>query len=199
MNSVDRFSSSPSAPSNVTRHQTFSMPSRLLHWLMAVLLLCQLLAGVGMITTVSVWHNRLTGLHKPLGICLLIVVIFRLMLRLTGATPSLPATMPLWQRHAATASHYALYILMFAMPILGWAMQSAAGYPLPNIAGWNVPAIASQNVVLYVWLRWAHGIGGQLFFVVVLMHIGAGLLHALVLKDGVFANITWRPRAKRRY
>jgi cytochrome b561 len=172
----------------------FSLPSRLMHWLMAILLLAQLLAGVGMIATVSVWHNRLISLHQPLGAALLILALARLVLRRLGGAPPLPASMPQWQQHAATASHYVLYFLMFAMPLLGWAMQSAAGYPLPGLAGWHLPPLLPHSVTWYAWLRLAHGIGGQLFFLVILMHIGAGLLHALVLEDGVFASITRRVR-----
>ena len=174
---------------------SFSLPSRVLHWLMALLLLAQLLAGVGMVATVSVWHDRLINLHKPLGICLLVLVVLRLVLRWVGGSPPLPASMPAWQRYAATLSHYGLYAAMLGMPLLGWAMLSAAAYPLPGIGGWHLPPIMPHNVALYAWLRWAHGIGGQLFFLLVLMHIGAGLLHALVLKDdGVFASITRRGR-----
>ena len=174
---------------------SFSLPSRLMHWLMALLLLGQLLAGVGMVATVSVWHERLVNLHKPLGIGLLALVLLRLALRWIGGSPPLPASMPAWQRHAATLSHYALYAAMLGMPLLGWAMLSAGGYPLPGVGGWHLPPIAPQNVTLYAWLRWAHGIGGQLFFLLVLMHIGAGLLHALVIKDGVFASISRRRKA----
>lgn len=174
----------------------FSLPLRVLHWLMAMLLLAQLLAGVGMIATVSVWHNRLISLHQPLGAALLVLAIARLILRRLGGAPPLPASMPRWQQHAAAASHYALYLLMFAMPLLGWAMQSAAGYPLPGLGGWHLPALLPQSVAWYAWLRLAHGVGGQLFFLAILMHIGAGLLHALVLDDGVFASIT-RPKRSR--
>ena len=174
----------------------FSLPSRVLHWLMAVLLLAQLLAGVGMIATVSVLHNRLISLHQPLGAALLALAIARLILRRLCGAPPLPASMPQWQQHAAAASHYVLYFLMFAMPLLGWAMQSAAGYPLPGLDGWHLPPLLPQNVTWYAWLRIAHGIGGQLFFLVILMHIGAGLLHALLLDDGVFASITRRSRRR---
>jgi cytochrome b561 len=186
--------SAPIRSALAPRDAMFSLPSRVLHWLMALLLLAQLLAGVGMVATVTVWHDRLVGLHKPLGLCLLVLVVLRLVLRWCGGAPPLPASMPGWQRLAAMLSHYALYALMLAMPLLGWAMQSAAGYPLPGFGGWQVPPIVPQNVALYVWLRHAHGIGGQLFFALVMLHIGAGLLHALLIRDGVFASITRRSR-----
>ena len=171
---------------------SFTLPSRLLHWLMAPLLVAMLLIGIGMVSSVSAWRPWLLNLHKPLGISLLVLGLLRLALRLVGGAPALPSSMPLWQQVLAKVSHWLLYGAMLAMPLLGWAMLSAAGYPLPGLAGWHLPAIAPQNVSLYAWLRAAHGICGEVFFAAILMHIGAGLLHALVLRDGVFASMALR-------
>jgi cytochrome b561 len=170
----------------------FSGPSRILHWLMAPLLLAMLLIGVGMIGTLSSMRPLLVDLHKPLGLALLVLALLRLLLRLGGKAPALPSSMPAWQRVAAGLSHWLLYGAMLAMPLLGWAMLSAGGYPLPGVAGMHLPPLVSQNVVLYADLRLAHGVVGQMFFALIVMHIAAGLLHALVLKDGVFASIALR-------
>lgn len=164
----------------------FSLPSRVFHWMMAPLLLAMLFVGVGMVSTVSHWRPWLLDFHKPLGLALFVLAVLRLCLRLKGGAPALPAQMPAWQRFVAKLSHWLLYGAMFAMPLLGWSMLSAAGYPLPGIGGMHLPPIAPQNVALYAFLRAAHGIVGQLFFATILLHISAGLLHALVLKDGVF-------------
>jgi cytochrome b561 len=173
----------------------FSLPSRALHWLMAPLLLAMLLIGVGMISTLSSMRPLLVDIHKPLGLALLVLAVLRLLLRLTGKAPALPSTMPTWQRHAAGVSHWLLYGAMLAMPLLGWAMLSAGGYPLPGFSGTHLPPLVSQNVTLYANLRLAHGIVGKVFFALILVHIAAGLLHALVLKDGVFASIAPRSRS----
>jgi cytochrome b561 len=175
---------------------TFSLPSRILHWLMAPLLLAMLLIGIGMVSTLSPWRPVLIGLHEPLGIALLVLALLRLSLRAAGATPTLPSTMHAWQRHLATLSHWALYGAMLAMPLLGWGMLSAAGYPLPGFAGVHLPAIAPHNVTLYAALRFAHGVCGLLFFLLVIAHIAAGLLHALVLKDGVFDSMALRVKTR---
>ena len=169
---------------------SFSRPSRILHWLMAPLLLAMLLIGVAMISTVSAWRPRLIDLHEPLGIALLLLAILRLSLRLKGGTPHEAAALPKWQAHIAALSHYLLYGAMLAMPLLGWGMLSAAGYPLPAIAGIHLPAILPHDPSLYAWLRSAHGICGTVFFAAIVLHISAGLLHALILKDGVFSSIS---------
>lgn len=169
--------------------QRFSLALRLLHWTMAPLLLAMLLIGTGMVATVSHWRVVLLDLHKPLGLALLVLVLLRLALRLAGKTPPLPASVPAPMRLAAHASHWLLYGCMLAMPLIGWAMLSAGGFPLPGFGGLHLPPLLAPDVARYAQLRGLHTLLGELFFVLVLAHIMAGLLHALLLRDGVFGAI----------
>lgn len=172
--------------------ERFPLAVRLLHWVMAPLLIAMLLIGTGMVTTVSSWHITLVNLHKPLGLALLVLAVLRLLLRLTGKTPALPSTLPLPIRLAAHGSHWLLYGCMLAMPLIGWGMLSAGGFPLPLIAGMPLPPLLAPNLAHYVFLRSLHTLLGEAFFLLVLGHIMAGLTHALLLRDGVFDAITLR-------
>jgi cytochrome b561 len=172
----------------------FSLAVRLLHWTMAPLLIAMLLIGTGMVTTVSSWHVTLVNLHKPLGVALLVLAVLRLLLRLAGKTPPLPASVPAPIRLAAHASHWLLYGCMLAMPLIGWAMLSAGGFPLPLIAGWPLPPLVAPNLAHYVTLRALHTLLGEAFFLLILGHIVAGLGHALLLRDGVFDAISLRSK-----
>ena len=167
----------------------FGFFARLIHWSMAVLIISMLFVGVGMVSTVSRLHNTLLALHRPLGIALLALVIVRIVVRLTCGAPSLPADMPTWQRMAAHGSHLALYLLMIAMPLIGWSMLSAAGYPIVLAGGVHLPPIAPHNVALYAWLRAAHTWLAMVLFATVLLHAAAALFHALIRRDGVFASM----------
>ncbi|KPC49586.1 cytochrome b [Amantichitinum ursilacus] len=177
-----------------TRPMRFSLPARVLHWLMAPAIFVMLLLGSGLVTTVSIWRPLLLDTHKTLGMLLLLLVLLRLAIRLTRGAPALPSNMPGWQRGLAHLSHWLLYGLMLAMPLIGWAMLSAAGYPLPGIGGWHVPALMAPDVVRYALLRHAHGVLGRVFFWVILVHLCAGLAHALLLRDGVFNSMALRLR-----
>ena len=110
--------------------ERFSAPSRLLHWLMALLVLAMLFIGVGMAASASGRYSLLLSVHRPLGIAILVLVAIRFINRLINRPPPLPATLPPLQRLAAKASHFALYALMFALPLVGWGMLSAGGYPI---------------------------------------------------------------------
>ena len=101
-----------------TQHQHFSALSRLLHWLMAILILAMLFIGIGMVASIKDYH-WLVSIHKPLGILILVLAVVRLVNRLIHPAPPLPAAMPGWQRFAAHASHFVLYALMFALPLVG--------------------------------------------------------------------------------
>jgi cytochrome b561 len=166
----------------------FSLATRLLHWVMAPLLLAMLLVGTGMVATVSHWRLTLLALHKPLGVALLVLALLRLALRLAGATPPLPRTMPVPLRVAAHASHWLLYGCMLAMPLIGWAMLSAGGFPLPL----HLPSLLTPDVAAYAALRSLHTVVGEAFYLLVIGHVLAGLMHALLLRDGVFRAISLR-------
>ncbi|MFJ4255826.1 cytochrome b [Pseudomonas monteilii] len=167
------------------RPEAFHPFARLLHWLMAVLILAMLFIGVSMVADLSSRHPVLVGLHKATGLALLVLVVLRIAVRLAVPHPPLPQTLPTLQRWAAGASHLLLYALMLAMPLLGWAMLSAGDYPRPL----GLPAIAPHNLQLYAVLRQAHGWAGYLLFATVLVHVAAALMHAWVRRDGVLRSM----------
>ena len=164
---------------------TFHPLARAIHWLMALLILATLFIGVSMVGDLSLRHPVLLELHKVTGLCLLALVVVRLALRFTLPHPPLPRDVPPLQRLAAGASHVALYGLMLAMPLLGWAMLSAGGYPRPL----QLPAIAPHDLGLYAVLRQAHGWAGYLLFATVMVHLAAALYHAWVRRDGVLRSM----------
>ncbi|CAM3845865.1 cytochrome b [Bordetella tumulicola] len=167
----------------------FSRLSRFLHWLMAIGIIAMLFIGVGMVATVSERHQWLMQIHKPLGVALLVLVCIRLGTRLYKGVPALPGTMPAWQRKASHASHILLYVLMFAMPVIGWAMVSAGGYPV-IVGGWLLPPIAPTDAALFAWLRGAHRYLAFLLFATVLLHLAAALFHGWIKRDGVLESMT---------
>jgi cytochrome b561 len=167
----------------------FNPVQRLLHWLMAVLIVTMLFVGVGMVSTVSRLHDALLALHRPLGIAILALVVIRLAVRLAYGAPPLPDDMPALQRLAAKASHYVLYAMMVAMPLIGWSMLSAGGYPVVLSPGIQLPPIAPHSVTLYAWLRAAHTWVALALYATVLLHFAAALFHGLIRRDGVFSSM----------
>lgn len=168
----------------------FALPARVLHWLMAVMILAMLFIGAGMVSTASQAYPALLAWHRPVGIAVLVLALVRLAVRLTHRAPPLPADLPAIQVAAAKGSHYLLYGLMIGMPLVGWAMLSAAGTPVQLWGGVVLPAILPRDVLVFGWLRWAHGLLGYAFFLLILAHLGAALFHGLIRRDGVLGSMT---------
>jgi cytochrome b561 len=168
----------------------FSPAARLLHWLMALMILTMLFIGVGMVATVSAWHTRLVSIHKPLGIAILLLAIVRIIVRRRRPPPPLPADLPVPQKLAAYASHWLLYTLMIAMPLIGWAMLSAGGYPVMLGTSLRLPPILPFDPVAFAILRHLHTWLALLLFVTFLAHLAAALYHGLIRRDGVLSSMT---------
>ena len=168
----------------------FSLTARVLHWLMAVMILTMLFVGVGMVSTVSGWHNWLLGIHKPLGIAILVLALVRLTVRLRQPPPPLPVDLPAPQKLAAHASHWLLYGLMITMPLIGWAMLSAGGYPVMLGTSFHLPPILPANPVAFAILRHLHTWLAMLLYLTFLGHLAAALYHGLIRRDGVLSSMT---------
>jgi cytochrome b561 len=167
----------------------FTPLQRLLHWLVAICILAMLFIGVGMVSTIRPISLTLIEIHKPLGITILVLALIRLAVRLRYGAPPLPAALPEPMKLAAHLSHHVLYALMIAMPLIGWGMLSAAAYPVVLFPGVHLPAILPQSEGLHTLLWNAHLYLAFAFFAVILMHLAAALLHALVRRDGVFETM----------
>ncbi|OZI30404.1 cytochrome B [Bordetella genomosp. 10] len=172
----------------------FGWPARALHWVMAAMIVAMLFIGVGMTATVSTWHEALLSLHRPLGAAVLALACLRLVVRLASRPPALPRDLPAWQKLAAHGSHVAMYALMIAMPLIGWAMLSAGGYPVTLAAGVTLPPIAPADAALFAWLRLAHRWLAYLFFLTFVAHFAAALYHGLIRRDGVLRAMIGKPR-----
>jgi cytochrome b561 len=172
----------------------FAIQSRILHWLMAAMLLAMLFIGVFMVASLGNYH-RLVAIHRPLGIMILILAVIRLTNRLFTKVPPFPLTMPPFERFAATASERLLYALMFALPLIGWGMLSAGHYPIVMCGSLHLPAILPANPALYAVLRKAHTILAYLLFFTFLAHLAAVLFHNLIIRDRLLDRMAvWRTR-----
>jgi cytochrome b561 len=163
---------------------------------MAACILAMLFIGVGFESTVMPKYLVLVAIHKSLGFVVLVLALIRLAVRLRYGAPPLPADLPGPMKLAAQLSHYALYALMIGMPLIGWAMLSAAEYPVVIFGGLQLPAILPQSDRLHTLLWDAHLALAFAFVALILMHVAAALFHALVRRDGVFEAMAPTPTRK---
>ena len=178
-----------------TDQQQFPGSMRFLHWLMAAMVLTMLCIGVAMVASLRDYH-RLVSIHRPLGILILILVVIRFVNRLFSTLPPFPATMSSQERLVAHASEILLYILLFAQPLVGWGMLSAARYPIVLWGPLHLFSILPHSVMLYAALRKAHTVLAYLLFLAFIAHFGAVLFHTLIVRDRLFSRMApWKARA----
>lgn len=168
----------------------FNVTARILHWLMATMILIMIFVGLGMVTSLR-WRPWLIDLHIPLGLAILLLVIIRLINRLSFSVPKMPAGMSNFQAKAAAGLHWLMYGLMLALPLTGWAQLSAGGFLVKLTPGVNLPPILPENPFLFALMHDAHKILAWVFFLMILGHLSAALLHAWVYRDGLFSSMTW--------
>lgn len=126
--------------------------------------------------------------HFMLGLTVLLLVALRLLNRLLGKSPVVSPPLPRWQQRLASAIHFALYALMFAMPILGWLLLSAAGKPIPFF-GAQLPALLAENKDLAGQLKEIHETIGTIGYFLIGAHALAALFHHYVTRDNTLVRM----------
>jgi cytochrome b561 len=178
----------------MTSKAQFTVFSRLLHWVMAAMVLTMLFIGVSMVASLLDYH-RLVSVHRPLGILILILVVIRFVNRRFHPPPNFLSSMSPLERRMATGSELLLYTLMFALPLVGWAMLSAARYPIVLYGPLHLPPILPRSDALYAVLRKAHTALAYLLFMTFIAHISAVLFHTLIVRDGILDRMAlWKVR-----
>lgn len=168
----------------------YGLVAILLHWLIAILIIGLLILGLYMVgLPISLQKLRFFGWHKEFGILVLMLAIVRVAWRLSNLLPSLPASIPYWQQLAARGMHFAFYIFMFAMPLTGWMVSSAAGLSVSFFGLFVLPDLVPANENLLHTLIAVHKWLGYGLIAAICGHVGATLEHYVVLKDNLLKRM----------
>lgn len=177
-------------------NESYGIIAQALHWLVAALVLAQL--GLGLYAAnlpVSLARLQWLSHHKSLGLAIFALVLLRLAWRYLNPPPALPDSMPRWQRGAATATHWLLYLFLVLAPLAGWMHASAAGLSVNWFGLIQVPDLISKQAELSDVLKTVHKGCVALLALLLFCHVGAALRHALVLRDGIIHRmLPWKPR-----
>ncbi|MCB1776500.1 MAG: cytochrome b [Candidatus Competibacteraceae bacterium] len=168
----------------------YTATAKVLHWLMALLLLGLLALGFYMQELpLSPQKLQLYSWHKWAGVTVFLLVLFRLAWRVIHPPPPLPDHMPKVMRLAAHAGHALLYGLMLAIPLSGWLMSSAKGFQTVWFGVLPLPDLVGKNQELGNLLQSVHENLNLLFVAVIVGHIGAALKHHFIDRDDVLTRI----------
>ena len=164
--------------------------AQLLHWLIVLFIVAQFTLAT-LFEQLPAGAKKLTLLsrHKSIGITILMLALVRLAWRWSNPTPTLPDTLKPYERALARLTHALLYVLLFAVPLSGWLMSSARGFPVSWFGFLQLPDLVPKNKVLYEALVTTHGILAWSLGIVATVHLVAALKHHFVLKDDVLRRM----------
>lgn len=163
--------------------------AQLLHWVIVALIIVQ--AYLGLTAAGQSLAKRLGTLavHKSVGITILGLAVLRLAWRWMNPTPPLPNDLKPYERMLAHFTHGALYVLLFAMPLSGWMMSSARGFPVSWFNRVQLPDLVPKSKPLYDAMLQTHDLLAWALAAVVVLHVAAALKHHYVLKDDVLRRM----------
>jgi cytochrome b561 len=168
----------------------YSAVAQAFHWVIAALIVTQfVLAYAADDLPLGVHKLALLARHKSFGMTILMLAVLRLLWRLKNPAPALPAGMTSLERLLARATHFAFYVLLFAMPLTGWMMSSAKNYSVSWFGVFTWPNLIAKNENAFELLRSTHHILSYMLFGIAVLHIFAALKHHFWDKDDVLLRM----------
>jgi cytochrome b561 len=165
----------------------------LFHWSVAVLVIALAILGVYMAALPDIGFNRkkitLVLCHKEMGLVVLVLLATRLAWRVTQILPRLVEHLPDWQKVAARFVHLSFYALLFALPMTGCLMSSAAGIPVSFFGLFMLPDFVHRDEDLFQRYIAMHKWLGYVLILLIFIHAGAALRHHFVFKDATLRKI----------
>lgn len=170
----------------------YSPPAVVLHWLIALLIFAAFPLGVYMHDLpLSPDKLRLYSYHKWIGITILMLAALRVTWRLTHTPPPLPDSVTGWQRQASHLVHGLLYLLILAIPLSGWLMSSAKGFPVVWFGVLPLPDLVSKDKALGDLLAEVHETLNFSMLALVVLHVAAALKHHVVERQSYMQRMGW--------
>lgn len=173
---------------------SYDRTARALHWLLALLLLGQVIFGwwLGDIPRGTPARGVTVNLHKSMGMVIGLLILARLAWRLRHGAPAWPASLPRWQQRLAAASHHLLYLLMLVVPLAGYLASNFSRHGVKFFNAVLLPPWGVDDKDVYALLNQTHKVGAALLVILIGVHVLAALQHAW-RRDGIFSRM-W-PRA----
>jgi cytochrome b561 len=180
----------------MTSASRYGSVAQALHWITAVLVLIAFIYGLGgseeRVYSAAADSDR--QLHETLGLCVFTLVVLRLLWRLVDTHPD-PPQVSRWMGLASKVVQWALYVLLFAVPLTAITGAWLEGHPLTLLAGVRIGPLLGLSHDSGMQIATIHGWLGDTLLWLAGLHGVAALYHHFMLKDGVLASMlpAWFP------
>lgn len=170
----------------------YGIVSKSLHWIVGLLVIAAWCVGyyaMEFLPDTATNKGTLIGLHKSVGMLILMLLIIRLSWRLYDGTPRISTNDKIIKTAALTV-HYFLYLGLFVQTLSGWAMSSAAGYNPTFFGLFTFPGLVNKNKQLAAEFYGVHNACAWLLVILLALHVAGALFHHFILKDNTLRKMT---------
>lgn len=172
----------------------FGLVAVLLHWSVALTVFGMFGLGLWMVELdyYDAWYRSAPDLHRSLGACLFVVLLFRLLWRCLSPVPPALATHKPWELRLAAAAHLLLYLLPFAIMISGYLVSTADGRSLSVFGVVDIPSITGRIPNLEDTAGWLHKLMAWSLIGLVMLHAAGALKHHFIDRDATLRRMFGR-------
>lgn len=168
---------------------TFGSVAKILHWLIALLVVGMLVFGFFLESFPDSLKGSMITLHKSVGLGILFLIILRLIWRVANKQPEYPLTVPRWEQICARSVHYVFYLILLLMPLTGWLMSSLGGHKVEFWYLWNWQLPFSPNRVWANYFFNTHQILAFIIIAILVLHVAAALKHHFIEKNNLLRRM----------
>jgi len=176
----------------------YGLIGQTLHWLVAIGIVAQYLLADAAEESKAGAGEPLgaAGIHMALGVAILALATLRMAWRLLELAPERPAAMKSYEIAIARVAHVAFYVLLFAIPLSGWALATVSDQGLSFLGWFDLPQFSPLNL-RKDQLEEVHEVLFNLLVALAVLHVAAALKHQLIDRDGVLRSmLPWWPRPR---
>lgn len=168
----------------------YNLPARLLHWIVAVLVLAQFFLGFAADRADGRAADALVDRHAQVGLLILSLMVVRILWRSFRSPPRLPQEDPRWQRWLAQSVHHLIYALLIIIPVSGYVLWAWMGQPLDWFGLYPIPILfkGGDDETWRSVAGYTHYFAGFGLIALVAVHICAALWHQFVKRDGLITD-----------
>lgn len=163
----------------------YTRAAMLLHWLSAALVLYLFWLGWNMVDLPKGPVRGATfGLHKSIGMLVIVLTVARLLWRRANPPPALPGAMARWQVRLSTIVHHGFYLLLLLHPLMGYTSAEFAGYG-NKFFGIKLYNWGWKDESINAFFTDCHEATGIILLLLILIHLAGAISHALKRGDRV--------------
>jgi cytochrome b561 len=161
---------------------------RVLHWLRAAVVIGTLAVGLVMVNSPDEWPVKFELLypnHKQFGLLALLLAVVQWLLRTRSRVPEPPAALLPWERALSKLAHRALYGLLVAVPLMGYAMSSSFTQSdgVPFFFFGHVPELLPKDDRWFEVFQWLHRVLAYALLALLVLHVAGALKHRFMDSD----------------